>query len=315
MKGILSMAIPLKHMLKVNMKKIIPENDVPSEALFNWFPGHMVKAMREIKQKLKMVDIVFEIRDARLPVSSGNNALDELLGQKTRIIILNKANLANNESTILWQTHFETKKQLCFFVDCFDKNALKKVIPMARTVIEQNRKQSNPDLTSSKSKIKIMILGLPNTGKSTIINQLANKNATKVANKPGLTQIQQWIQIDDEVDLLDTPGVMPPKVESDEQALWLSAIHAIPDHISGEEATAAFLVKHLLEIKSPEFFNRFQLPNLDLSIEEVFERIGKLRGCLKQKGQPDLDRVCKIILNEFRDGLLGKTTFEKPMTR
>ena len=297
------------------MKKIIQESDVPSEALFNWFPGHMVKAMREIKQKLKMVDIVFEIRDARLPLSSGNGALDEVLGQKTRIIILNKANLANPESTLLWKSYFETKKQLCFFVDCFDKAALKKVIPLAREVIEQNRKQSNPDLNSSKTKIKVMILGLPNTGKSTIINQLANRNATKVANKPGLTQIQQWIQIDDEIDLLDTPGVMPPKVESDEQALWLSAIHAIPDHISGEEATAAFLVKHLVEIKSPEFFSRFQLPALELSVEEVFERIGKLRGCLKQKGQPDLDRVCKIILNEFREGLLGKTTFELPMAK
>ena len=309
------MAIPLSLMLKENMKKIIPQNDVPSEALFNWFPGHMVKAMREIKQKLKMVDIIFEIRDARLPLSSGNRALDELLGQKTRIIVLNKANLANNDANTHWQTYFENKNQMCFFVDCFDKNALKKVIPLARTVIEEKRKQSNPELNSSKSKIKIMILGLPNTGKSTIINQLANKNATKVANKPGLTQIQQWIQIDEEIDLLDTPGVMPPKVESDEQALWLSAIHAIPDHISGEESTAAFLVKHLLEIKSPEFFNRFQLPNLDLSIEEVFERIGKLRGCLKQKGQPDLDRVCKIILNEFRDGLLGKTTFEIPISK
>lgn len=290
------------------------ENDpsAPREAVFNWYPGHMAKALREIKQKLKMVDIVLEIRDARVPMASGNRNLAESLGQKRRLIVLNKANLADSEMVEKWGEWFEKQGEPYVFINCFDKPAMKKVISMARKIIEANRKECNPDYIETKTKLKMMIVGLPNTGKSTIINQLANKSATKVADKPGQTVLQQWITVEGDIELLDTPGVMPPQLEKAEHALWLSAIHAIPDDIAGEDDTAVFIVKHLLARKSKEFLERFKLESFDIGVDEAMLKIATVRGCLKQKGLPDLDRVHKLILAEFRKGELGKTCFGVP---
>lgn len=290
------------------------ENDpsAPSTAVFNWYPGHMAKALREIKQKLKMIDVVLEIRDARVPLASGNSALDEGVGQKQKLIVFNKANLADPEKMQLWSEYFESKEIPHIFVNCFDKPSLKKVVSMARKMATENRKQTNPDYVETKTKLRLMIVGLPNTGKSTIINQLANRSATKVADKPGQTQIQQWIHLENDVDLLDTPGVMPPMMTRPEYALWLSAIHAIPDDISGEEDTAVFLVKHLIGIKSKKFYERFKMDPSITDVDEAFVKIATVRGCLKQKGLPDLDRVHKIVLAEFRAGELGVTCFGLP---
>ncbi len=290
------------------------QNDAsaPSKALFNWYPGHMAKALREIKQRLKMVDIVLEIRDARVPMASGNRSLDEGIGQKKKLIIFNKVNLADQEIVNKWSTWFTEQEIPHIFVDCFDRPSLKKVISMARKIVENNRKECNPDYIETKTKLKMMIVGLPNTGKSTIINQLANKSATKVADKPGQTQIQQWIPIENDIDLLDTPGVMPPQIEREEHGLWLSAIHALPDDIAGEQTTASFVINHLIGIKSPKFFERYKIENTEVTLEEALLKIATIRGCLRQKGLPDLDRVYKLVLAEFRAGELGKTCFGLP---
>jgi len=284
----------------------------PSKALFNWYPGHMARALREIKQKLKMVDIVLEIRDARVPMISGNRNLNESLGQKRKLILLNKVNLADQELVAQWSKWFDEQGEPYLFVDCFDKPALKKVISMARKIVEQNRKECNPDYVETKTKLRMMIVGLPNTGKSTIINQLANRNATKVADKPGQTQIQQWINIENDIELMDTPGVMPPQIEKEEHGLWLSSIHAIPDDIAGEETTANFVLNHLLKIKSKAFLERYKLESFNLTNDEALLKIATVRGCLKQKGLPDLDRVYKLLLAEFRRGDLGRTCFGAP---
>lgn len=290
------------------------DNDpsAPGEALFNWYPGHMAKALREIKAKLQFVDIVFEIRDARVPLASGNWNLIDLLGQKRRLIVLNKANLADPVLLEKWKTWFDEKGEPYLFVDCFNKTALGKSISMARKIVEENRRTCNPDYVETKTKLKIMIVGLPNTGKSTIINQLANRNATKVADKPGQTVLQQWITVDKDVELLDTPGVMPPKIEKPQHGLWLSAIHALPDDISGEEETAVFIVKHLLQHKIQAFLDRFKIESPDISVDKAFLKIATVRGCLRQKGLPDLDRVYKLVLAEFRKGELGKVCFGTP---
>jgi ribosome biogenesis GTPase A len=289
-------------------------NDVsaPSRALFNWYPGHMARALREIKQKLNIVDIVLEIRDARVPLASGNQAMDQGIGQKPKLIVFNKANLADSELIKVWSHWFEEQKINHVFVNCFDKAAMKQVVALARKIVRENRKKTNPDYVETKSKLKMMIVGLPNTGKSTVINQLANKSAAKVADKPGQTQVQQWITVENDVELLDTPGIMPPMVEKEEHGLWLSAIHAIPDDIAGEETVALFVLKHMLKIKSPELLERFKLESSDIDLDEALLKIATLRGCLRQKGLPDLDRVYKIILAEFRKGELGKTCFGLP---
>jgi ribosome biogenesis GTPase A len=278
----------------------------------NWYPGHMARAIREIKERLNLVDIVLEIRDARVPLASGNNALNETLRQKSHLIILNKAGMADAQSIQQWTEWFKAQGTPFVFVDCFDKASMKKVIPMARQIVDQKRRASNPEKEVQKKKLRLMIIGLPNTGKSTVINQLAKRSATKTADRPGHTQVQQWIMIDQDLDLLDTPGVMPPCLDSDEHGLWLSSIHAIPDDIVGEERPAKFLIEFFREKNSQEFKERYKLESNDLSTEEILEKIAVLRGCVKQKGLPDFERVYKLILNDFRNGELGKCCFSAP---
>lgn len=282
------------------------------KAAFNWFPGHMLKAMREIKSKIKAVDIVLEIRDARVPLVSGNKAMDEALEQKSRLIILNKVNLADPKHIERWEQWFKEQTTPFLFINCFDKASIKKVVATARSIVENKRRESNPDIVTPKSKLRMMILGLPNTGKSTIINQLVGKGIAKTADKPGQTRVQQWITIDEELELLDTPGVLPPHVEREEHGFWLSLINAIPDGIVGEEGPACYLVKHLQKIKSPEFQERYKLESLEMDLDNTFLAIAKNRGCLKQKGLPDLERVFKIIIHDFRQGDLGKVCFGEP---
>lgn len=289
----------------------ITPDEIPHKDI-NWFPGHMVRAIREIKEKLSAVDIVFEIRDARVPLASGNKMLEETLRQKSHLIVLNKVNLVPPNAVALWQKWFEEKEIPFIFTDCFDKGSLKKVLSEARKIVDKKRKQSNPD-QAPKAKLRLLIIGLPNTGKSTIINQLAGRVATKVADRPGQTQVQQLIVIDKDLELIDTPGVMPPNLDSQEHGLWLSAINAIPDDIVGEELPATFLIEYFKAHNPAKFMERYKLDSSQmqsLSTEAIIEKIAILRGCLKQKGQLDLERVYKLILLDFRKGEFGKCCFE-----
>lgn len=295
------------------------ENEKSDRPRLNWYPGHMARALREIKEKLKLVDIVFEVRDARLPLVSGNPGLDDILREKCRLIILNKVNLADPVLIKPWEVWIKKQELNYFFVNGLEKSALKKSLAMAREIIEKRNLKSNPDFDSKKKqnkKLKIMVIGLPNTGKSTIINQLAGRNAAKTADHPGQTQMQQWIAVDsdknNDLELLDTPGVMPPHIGTEVHGLWLSAIHAMPDDVVGEQLTATFLVEYLLKNKSSIFQERFQLTNLNFTPLQAMEKIAILRGCLKQKGELDLERVYKLILQEFRKGNLGQACFESP---
>lgn len=271
----------------------------------------MAKALREIKQKLKLVDVVLEIRDARVPLATGNQALDAELGQKCKIIVLNKANLADVAMMAKWTEWFEAQGVPFLFVNGLDKGAIKQVLSRARHIVTANRKASNPEYVETKTKIKAMIVGLPNTGKSTIINSLTNKNNMKVADKPGQTRVQQWIEAGD-VQLLDTPGIMPPQMLSEQQGLWLSAINAIPDDVADEQDTAIFLIKHLMANESKEFKERYKIASPTLTVDEVLLQIATIRGCLRQQGLPDLDRVHKLVLLDFRKGELGRTCFGLP---
>jgi len=283
----------------------------------NWYPGHMARAIREIKEKLSGVDIVFEIRDARAPLASGNASLENLLRQKSRLILLNKVNLAYNNSISKWEKWFEAQGVPFLFIDCFDKGAMKKVMIKARAIVAQKRKESSPDGQVTKTKMRLMIIGLPNTGKSTIINQLAGRNATKIADKPGQTQVQQLIVIDKDLDLIDTPGVMPISVAKEEHGLWLSALNAIPDDVVGEERPACYLLNYFQNLANKEFIEKYNFEPSELkslSTDEMLLKIATRRGCIKQQGKPDLERVYKLILNDFRQGELGKCCFGEPPT-
>ncbi len=278
-------------------------------AAFNWFPGHMKKAAEEVAAKLALVDLVLEIRDARIPLASGNPMLQQSIGDKAHLIILNKLNLADDEKIKQWQAWFKTQPTPYLFINCLENTSLKLIVSKARKIIEDKRKLSSTEAIKPKEKIRFMIVGLPNTGKSTLINQLAKRNATKIADRPGQTRHQIWVKVDEKLELLDTPGIMPPKIESNEQRLWLGAINAVPDGIMPAEGPARFLVEHFLKEKSAVFLSRYKLTSFDHSVDEALVMIATARGCLKPKGLPDLERVYKVVLMDFRNGELGKVSF------
>jgi len=273
----------------------------------NWYPGHMAKATRQIKEKLKMVDIILEIRDARAPLTSSNESLHETVGQKSRLIIVNKINFADSATTKKWEAWFEAKGEPYVFVNCLDRNSMKKVLQRAKEIIESKR-----EVNKENRSFRMMVIGLPNTGKSTIINSFADKKATKTADKPGHTRSQQWIKLGNNIELMDTPGIMTPNIVDEEHGLWLCAIHAIKDEIVGEERVACYVVQHLLDKKQEEFKSRYKLEQFDLTVGEAMEQIAKARQCLKKKGVYDFERAYSIILNDFRKGELGTTSFENP---
>lgn len=282
-----------------------------TEAAINWFPGHMHKAVKEIKKRLQFVDIVLEIRDARSPLVTGNVSIHQQLGEKSRVIVINKSDLADPETLELWKKWFSHQNIPFIFVSSLDKASLKKVVQLSKKVVHDRRLQSNPN-DKPKTEFKMMILGLPNTGKSTIINKLSNRNASKAAPKPGQTQRQLWVKIDQDLEILDTPGIMPPKIEKHEHGLWLSAIHAIPDKIVTAELPACYIIEHFLKKKSDIFKKVYDLKTLEIDLIETLNHIATIRGCIRHKGEFDYERVFHIILNDFRSGVLGKVSFGIP---
>lgn len=306
-------------MAKYSKNKCIDESEldlleVDDKSHINWYPGHMNKAIRKIKERLKMVDIVLEIRDARSPLITGNKAVITQINEKCRLIVINKANLADPAILDLWQQWFLKAGVPYVFVNCFDKNSLKKIVVSAKAALVKKHQASNPDYVL-KNKLRMMIMGLPNTGKSTIINKLAKRNAAKVADKPGYTQSQLWVNIDKNLEILDTPGVMPPKIDKYEQGLWLACLHAIPDNIVPPELSAGYIISHLLKTKSSIFKEKYKLQSLDEDFITTLNQICKSRGCMRQVEKYDYDRVYKIILQDFRKGELGLISFGVPPSR
>jgi ribosome biogenesis GTPase A len=280
----------------------------------NWFPGHMNKAIRQIKERIKKVDIILEIRDARSPLVTGNKEVHKAIGpDKCRLIVINKLNLADLNVVKKWEAWFETQGVPFIFINGLNKSTIKKVVEVARQTVFDKKVISNPDFSEEKKKkIRMMTIGLPNTGKSTIINMLANRNASKAADTPGLTRQQLWIRIDEDIEMLDTPGVMPPRIEKHEHGLWLAALHAIPTKVVAPEMTACFIVEYMLETKNKFFAERYKFENLDVDLVSALDQIAKIRGCIRHKGESDYDRVYQVLLSDFRDGTLGPISFGVP---
>ena len=279
----------------------------------NWFPGHMNKALKEIKKNLKMVNIIIEVRDARAPMASGNKGSYSHTGDKPYIIVFNKTNLAEPETVKKWEKWLTEQNESFIFLNALDKAGAKKLVDKAKKVLHDHRLKSNANLELNKNqKIKMMILGLPNTGKSTLINKLANRSATKAAATPGQTRNQIWVKVGQEIELLDTPGVMPPRISDQTHGLWLAAIHAIPDHIVSPEDSACFLIRHFIKKQSIGFKEQYKFDTSPKDLIEALDHIGKVRGCLQKGGLINYDQVYNLVLNDFRKGHLGPTSFESP---
>lgn len=278
----------------------------------NWFPGHMAKALREAADRISKVDLVLEIRDARIPLTSGNPAIDKYLQQKPRLIVLNKANLAEHENIRMWRDWFDKRNEQVLFIDAFNEKSIKHVSKKARSMIS-GKWQRLIKKGIQPPPLRMMLLGIPNTGKSTIINRMTKRRAANTGDRPGVTRSQEWIVLGRDMELLDTPGIMPPRIETEEQGMWLCAVHAIKDEIVGKEKMALFVINHLRKNPPREFVRRYQLDvSKDSEDQEIILKIGELLNFRKKGGSVDSMKTCNQILIDFRKGLLGTCSFERP---
>ncbi len=279
-----------------------------------WFPGHMTKALRKIKDNLRAVDLVAEIVDARLPMSSRNPDIDALVNNKPRIIILNKSDMANPNATALWVNYYEKKNIRTIVMDCKTGKGVKLFLPAVRELMKpQIEKWESSGMVGRV--IRIMIVGIPNVGKSSLINKLAGKNRAKAEDRPGVTRGNQWYTIDGNIELLDTPGVLWPKFDDPEVGEKLAFTGAVKDRILDIELLAVRLLEVFQQCPNQYFVERFKLQNIELSEYtpyELLELVGRKRGMLVSGGEIDTLRAANVLLDEYRGGKLGKVTLELP---
>ena len=272
----------------------------------NWFPGHMKKAQRLIEENLSLVDIVIELLDARIPISSQNPMLRELLGDKSRLIVLNKADLAANVD--FWLKKFRADNLSVVAVDAVKGTGIKQLIAQAKSLAESKTHKLTKHGAKPRS-TRAMIVGIPNVGKSSLINRLAGMNHTKIENKPGVTRAKQWIKIADRLDLLDMPGILYPKFDDADVALKLSWTYAISDEIHDLEPTVCKLLEVLAEKFPAGLVERYKI-EISSNGHELLNQIALKRGCIKKGGVLDTDKALRMILSEFRTGKLGKVNLD-----
>lgn len=282
-----------------------------------WFPGHMTKTKRQIQSSLKLVDAVAEIIDARIPVSSRNPDLAKLVQNKPRVILLNKCDMANQTATKMWIDYFKKQNLVAIPVDCKSGRGLDKFAPAVNTVMShkiarlKEKGMVNPT-------IRIMIVGIPNVGKSSFINKMVKKNRAKVEDRPGVTRGNQWYTIAKNLEMLDTPGVLWPKFDDKTVGEHLAFTGAVKDQILDIELLAVRLLDFIKELKPADFITRFKLENEDVENIDSYElliMIGKKRGMLVSGGEIDTERAAIMLLDEFRSAKLGRITVEMPQGR
>ncbi len=297
--------------------------EVFSKTNINWYPGHMAKTRREIIEDLKFIDIVIELLDARIPIASQNPEITKITKGKKKIILLNKCDLAEDYQNKLWIEYFKNKGIVAILTDSNSGKGIEESIKKIEEVMQENLK-SQAEKGRKGRKIRAMILGIPNVGKSSYINRISKRTTAGVGNKPGVTKQKQWIRINEKIELLDTPGVLWPKFENEEIALHLAFTGTIKQEILEKTEIAYYLVKFLIENNLKQLCERYkieenQIKNImeqedKLENEKVYEvmlEIGRKRGCIISGGSIDDEKTANIILDEFKNGKLGKITIEK----
>lgn len=277
----------------------------------NWFPGHMAKTRREIKENLKMVDAVIEIRDARIPRSSANPEVDELCGEKPRIILLNKADLAESKVTDMWVKHLTNSNIKVIPCNSITGAGLKNIRPLLNELLaEKHERKSAKGIVNIVD--RVMVIGIPNVGKSSFINKMAKNAIAKTGDKPGVTRSRQWIKTKLGIELMDTPGILWPKLESDETQFNLAFTGAIKDEIMDIDELSVKLVDVLAKNYPDRLMARYKLTSLSEVPAENLEMIGRKRGAVLSGGRIDYNRIAVLLLDELRGGRLGNISFERP---
>ena len=277
-----------------------------------WFPGHMAKTRRLIKESLPFVDLVTEIVDARIPLSSSNPELAELIGNKPRIVLLNKCDVADEKATAKWVEYYKSNGIYAIPVDCRSGKGLNAYLPLVREVLKDKIRRNTEKGMQGKP-LRVMVVGIPNTGKSSFINKMAGRNRAKVADKPGVTRSNSWFAVGNGVELLDTPGVLWPKFEDKEVGDKLAFIGSVKDEILDSEMLALRLINVLKNGYCDRIAERFKISGFEEKEDyEILEMIGRKRGMLISGGEIDYERASVMLLDEYRAGKLGRLTLDLP---
>ena len=283
----------------------------------NWYPGHMLKAKKQIIEDLKLIDIVVEILDARIPISSQNPDIQEITANKKKIVILNKCDLANETETKKWIEYFNNNGIKAIATDSNLGKGINETLRTAQNMMQEEiEKAANKGMNK---KIRLMICGIPNVGKSSFINRMINKKSAEVGNKPGVTKQKQWLRVSNNLELLDTPGVLWPKFENEDVALKLAYTGTIKDEVIDKSNIAYNLLKYLKKNNKSELFARYKLTEEDFNsimeqddeTLELMNIIALRRGAIVSKGEVDYEKVASLILNDFRTAKIGRITLER----
>ena len=282
----------------------------------NWYPGHMAKTKKQIIEDLKLIDIVIEILDARVPLASQNPDIEDVIKNKKKIIVLNKADLADANSTNKWIEYYNKEGIKAIAVESNTSKGIKDVIETIKEEYSEIKEKFIQKGRIGKS-IRVMVVGIPNVGKSTFINSIAKRNTAKVGNKPGVTKQKQWIKVTNEIELMDTPGMLWPKFEDNELAMHLAFVGTIGDTAIDKEEIAYYLLDFLINNYPQRLIERFNIElnkdnNNQKETMEVLEEIARKRGALISGGNINMQKVSDLILNDFQSGKMGRITIELP---
>lgn len=278
--------------------------------MIQWFPGHMAKARREMEEKLSLVDVAIELVDARAPAASQNPMLQELIKDKIKIIVLMKRDLADEAVTKQWIEHFQAENRIAIAIDVSSKQDIARLVD----VVYQTGLRAQEKMIAKGVKersVRALIAGVPNVGKSTLINRLAKRKIAKIGDRPGVTKQQQWIKVRGQFELLDTPGILWPKFEDELIGKKLAAIGTIKFELIPAQDIAAYVLQYVFDHQPEQLHMRYNLDDVS-DMWETFEKIGKSRGALESGGQVNFDKVADIVLQDFRSSRLAKISLEVP---
>ena len=273
----------------------------------NWYPGHMAKTKREISEKLSLIDVVFEVIDARIPMSSKNKDIDTLIKDKPKVLIMTKIDLCDMDKTNKWKSYYESNGYQVIMVDLLNNKNVNEIFNKINPIINAlNEKRKSKGL--KERKIRALVLGIPNVGKSTLINRLVGKKATNVGNRPGVTKNLQWIRVNDKLELLDTPGILWPRLDNNEVAHNLASMTAIKEEVLDLEDISIYIINTMFKYYPDNIKTRYNIDNNN-DVVETLDLIGKKIGAIKNN-EVDYDKVYDRILKDLREGYLGKVTFD-----
>lgn len=277
-----------------------------------WFPGHMAKARRQVTEKLKQIDVVIELLDARLPLSSRNPMIDEIVADKPRLILLNKADLADTEATEQWVSHFKERGLRTLPIDALSGKGVNRLPGICQELAADMLNRRKEKGMQARA-VRVMILGIPNVGKSSLINRLSKRSVAQTGDRPAVTKSQQWVKMGDSLELLDTPGILWPKFEDQMVGLRLATSGAIKDELLDFTEVSLFAIAYLLHYYPERLKERFKLADLPGDRVEMLEEIAKKRGCVTGRSGIDYEKAAELFLRELRSGKLGPITIERPI--